>query len=112
MGNCCKSTSKAKNGKKSMKHSKLSIPILIENEDAEEQNEEHECKNNEKPEPEPEPQHGLRSFHFGYEAIGIGCQYAQKSKDFEIDTFNGPYLFMISISLTLWQYVNSLQFRK
>jgi hypothetical protein len=75
MGNCCKSPSKAKvYSRKKPQHSKLSISISFENEDAEEQNEEHECDNNETP--EPEPQHGLRSFHFGHEAIGIGCHYA------------------------------------
>ena len=71
MGNCCKSQSLQQ---KNPKHLKLSISVSIENEDLEEQNEDHECENNEKP--EPEPQHGLRSFHFGHEAIGIGCHYA------------------------------------
>ena len=77
MGNCCKSQ---RLQQKNQKHSKLSISGSIENEDAKEQNEDHECENNEKPEPEaqpePEPQHGLLSFHFGHEAIGIGCHYA------------------------------------
>ena len=71
MGNCCKSQ---RLQQKNQKHSKLSISGSIENEDAKEQNEDHECENNEKP--EPEPQHGLLSFHFGHEAIGIGCHYA------------------------------------
>ena len=71
MGNCCKSQSLLQ---KKHKHSKLSISISIENEDAKERIEEYECENNEKS--GPEPQHGLRSFHFGHEAIGIGCHYA------------------------------------